>query len=554
MSRKKKSPEKRSVKKTEERDPSPFDNIVLKEKKEPEKKKAPQKSVAKKPGEIVQGYVPSASFADILDSFEKTGNPYRLPKSTASSSKASFGDILDQWEGKKSGKKEKKKEVEAPRPQYKATKSFSDILDQWEGNVRKENKNKKSEEKPPLKKEEKVEGTPLFYKDEDDEKPSPDAVWSVLGGVNKNYVRKTEEKKEEKREEKPQYKRSVPQYSPSRSFADILSDYEGAKVAKEKKKEEEKPSVEIKKAEEECTRPKEKDFFLEKDEDHVVSDNVVWSVIGGKNENFVRKEDEKKDEEIPPQEEKSEEEKPSVKPYVPTKSFSEILSDYEKSVESKEETVNVAPPVFPEPFEAPESDGLFIKETEDEKVAPNVVWSIMGGINENFVRKEEEKKEEVSTAKRNETIPRSTKPYEPKKKFSSLLSSFEKTNAGYQNEKTFDEILKEKGDNGRPKAREYSLNELRSMNPQSTLDLHGENKAQSEEEVRSFVLSSRESGLRKISIITGKGLHSQDGQGVLRSVVESVLKEFDFISEVSNAPLNKGGSGALWIILKDNDK
>ncbi|MGN1164087.1 MAG: Smr/MutS family protein, partial [Candidatus Ornithospirochaeta sp.] len=111
-----------------------------------------------------------------------------------------------------------------------------------------------------------------------------------------------------------------------------------------------------------------------------------------------------------------------------------------------------------------------------------------------------------------------------------------------------------KGDKGLSKARTYTQNELRSMNPQATLDLHGENKTDSAEEVKSFLSSSRESGLRKISIITGKGLHSQDGQGVLRSVVEETIKEFDFISEVSNAPLNKGGSGALWLILKEKDK
>ncbi|MGN1164326.1 MAG: hypothetical protein ACI4S4_05910, partial [Candidatus Ornithospirochaeta sp.] len=254
MSRKKKAPEKKPVKK-EERDPSPFDNIVLKEKKEPEKKKTPQKTVPKKPGEIVQGYVPSASFADILDSFEKTGNPYRLPKSTASSSSASsFGDILDQWEGKKSVKKEKKNTPETPRPQYKATRSFSDILDQWEGNVKKE-----SNPSPKVgKKEEKVEGTTLFYKDPDDEKPSPDAVWSVLGGVNKDYVRKTEEKKKEKKDETPKYSRSTPQYSPSRSFADILSDFEGTKAKKKEKKEETKPLPVETKKEEEFVPPKER--------------------------------------------------------------------------------------------------------------------------------------------------------------------------------------------------------------------------------------------------------------------------------------------------------
>ena len=97
MPRKKKHEEKKTQKKKEEeREYNPFSSIVLKEKKEPEKKKAPVVSKPKKPGEIVQGYVPSASFADILDSFEKTGNPYRLPQNKSHKAPTSFGDILDQ--------------------------------------------------------------------------------------------------------------------------------------------------------------------------------------------------------------------------------------------------------------------------------------------------------------------------------------------------------------------------------------------------------------------------------------------------------------------------
>ena len=59
MPRKKKHEEKKTPKKKEEeREYNPFSSIVLKEKKEPEKKKAPVVSKPKKPGEIVQGYVP----------------------------------------------------------------------------------------------------------------------------------------------------------------------------------------------------------------------------------------------------------------------------------------------------------------------------------------------------------------------------------------------------------------------------------------------------------------------------------------------------------------
>ena len=553
MPRKKKHEEKKTQKKKEEeREYNPFSSIVLKEKKEPEKKKAPIVPKPKKPGEIVQGYVPSASFADILDSFEKTGNPYRLPQQKASKAPTSFGDILDQWEGKKSGKKEKKKEI-TPSPQYKATRSFGDILDQYEGVVRKENAKKPKEEvkTPPKKEEEK--GSSMLLEETEEDKPSPDAVWSVIGGVNKNYVRKEEEKKEEIKKEKTknEYSRVSPTYSPSKSFSEILSEYEGVKESKK----EEKPEIvieEVKKEEEKVEiKVEEHSFFMEKDEKIPISNSVIWSIMGGVNENFVREEN---------KEEEKEEEKEEVKeeltfsraskPYVPTKSFSEILSEYSEvkketaPLETKEESVV---PTTPQ-FEKPISDSFFIEENEENKVDSNVAWSIVGGANKDYVRKEEEKKEEIPTHD-TPVYKRSSNKYEGKKNFSSILSDYEKKEV--VREKTFEEIMTEKGAAGLKKARVYTLNELRRMDPQATLDLHGEYKAEGEVAIKEFLQSSYDNGLRKISIITGKGLHSEDGQSVLKTLLDEILKSTPYISEYNNAPLNKGGSGASWIILKE---
>ena len=553
MPRKKKHEEKKTPKKKEEeREYNPFSSIVLKEKKEPEKKKAPVVPKPKKPGEIVQGYVPSASFADILDSFEKTGNPYRLPQQKASKAPTSFGDILDQWEGKKSGKKEKKKEI-TPSPQYKATRSFGDILDQYEGVVRKENAKKPKEEvkTPPKKEEEK--GSSMLLEETEEDKPSPDAVWSVIGGVNKNYVRKEEEKKEEIKKErtKNEYSRVSPAYSPSKSFSEILSEYEGVKESKK----EEKPEIvieEVKKEEEKVEiKVEEHSFFMEKDEEIPISNSVVWSIMGGVNENFVREENKVEEKE----EEKEEvKEEPAFtrasKPYVPTKSFSEILSEYSEvkketaPIDTEEESVVPSTSQFDKPI----SESFFIEENEENKVDSNVAWSIVGGANKDYVRKEEEKKEETPTHD-TPVYKRSSNKYEGKKNFSSILSDYEKKEV--VREKTFEEIMKEKGDTGLKKARVYTLNELRRMDPQATLDLHGEYKAEGEVAIKEFLQSSYDNGLRKISIITGKGLHSEDGQSVLKTLLDEILKSTPYISEYNNAPLNKGGSGASWIILKE---
>ena len=555
MPRKKKQGEKIAPpKKEEEREYNPFSSIVLKEKKEPEKKKAPVVSKPKKPGEIVKGYVPSASFADILDSFEKTGNPYRLPQQKASKPSSSFGDILDQWEGKKSVKKNKKKET-VPSPQYKATRSFGDILDQYEGVVRKEKKNQKQEEVKVAPKKEEVKATTMLLDETEEDKPSPNAVWSVIGGLNKNFVRK-EEKKETKEESKPKeaYNRVSPSYSPSKSFSEILSEYEGVKDNKKKEPlvipEEKNEGKEREEKKEEDVE--EHSFFMEKDEDIPISDSVVWSIMGGVNENFVR--EEKTEEEKKDIEEKEEKEEKTVsrvsKPYVPKKSFSEILSEYSEvkkeapSLEMKEESV--LPPLSD--FGEPISDSFFIEENEENKVDANIAWSIVGGANKDYVRQEEEKTEEKPQTPPSAPYKRSKK-YEGKKDFSSILTDYEKKET--VKEKTFEEIMKEKGDGGLKKARVYTLNELRRMDPQATLDLHGENRTEGESAIKEFLSSSFDNGLRKISIIPGKGLHSEDGQSVLKALLEDILKSVDYIFEYNNAPLNKGGSGAMWIILKE---
>ena len=114
--------------------------------------------------------------------------------------------------------------------------------------------------------------------------------------------------------------------------------------------------------------------------------------------------------------------------------------------------------------------------------------------------------------------------------------------------KTFEDIIKEKGDI--PEKREYTISQLRTMMPQATLDLHGKTEAEALELVKTFLSDCRAHKIRKISIITGKGLHSEGGVGVLRDSVSSFLDSAPGISEKGNAPLQYGGSGAFWIILK----
>ena len=425
----------------EDPDPSPFAGIKLVEKKEPEKK-APQKKPPlppKKPSEIVQGYNPSSSFADILYAYEHTGNPYMMPsaskKQEIASKPTDFGAILDKWEGRTAAPKKKASpSAPAAKSVYKPTKSFADILSSFEGTA----KPAASASKAPAEKrvaDSIPDPSPLFRSESEDEKRSPEASWSIFGG-NDSFVRK-EEKKEEEPERKEPPKRTSKPYSPTRSFADILSSYEN------------------------------KGFSAKKAD-------------------------------------------PSPVRAVPA-----------------------------EPAGIPDEAPLFKAESEDEKRSPEAVWSVFGN---NRIPERPPKTTE-------ETIPeKSPEPshaeYHPSSDFSSILSRYEK-----RSEKTFDEIMKEKGERSQEKP-QLTVSRLRSMMPQAILDLHGYTVSEAESRVKAFLGECRDNGLRKISIITGKGLHSEDGVGVLRDAVIRVLDESGAVSEKFSAPQSAGGSGALWIILK----
>ena len=414
---------------------SPFASIRLVEKKEPEKKKAPKPAMPKKPSEIVQGYDPSSSFADILYSYEHTGNPYTLPsaskKRRIAESKTDFGAILDKWEGR-TPEKRKAKASEAPKSVYTPTRSFADILSSYEGKA------------PSPKKEEAVEKVediaddePLFRKESEDEKRSPEASWSIFGG-NDRFVRSQITKEDDSPAPSPEPGRASKPYEPTKSFADILASYEGHAAKKQ---------------------------------------------VGN---------------------EMADEKPHSAKPEV----------------------------------EAPLSESLFRKESEGEKRSPDAVWSVFGN---NAVPSRS------ASADGRDSHPveeREPKPYRPKGDFSRILSDYER-----KSEKTFDEIMREKGDEA-VKRSEPTISKLRTMMPQSTLDLHGCKVGEAESRVRAFLDECEAAGLRKISIITGKGLHSEDGIGVLRDAAIRVLDESGIVSEKASAPQSAGGSGALWIILK----
>jgi len=94
----------------------------------------------------------------------------------------------------------------------------------------------------------------------------------------------------------------------------------------------------------------------------------------------------------------------------------------------------------------------------------------------------------------------------------------------------------------------------RKVSPEHRIDLHG----WSVDEAISL-LSHEFTRLRKnlatiVLVITGKGLHCHNGQGVLKEAVSAWFTQCSFVAEFIEAPRKMGGSGAYLVRLKRSEK
>ena len=99
-----------------------------------------------------------------------------------------------------------------------------------------------------------------------------------------------------------------------------------------------------------------------------------------------------------------------------------------------------------------------------------------------------------------------------------------------------------------------------------SIDLHGYNLDEANRYVEDFIIKSYDENIYKIIVVTGKGLHSQNEKDPYVSKDLSILKysvpEFiknnerliKIISDIKDAKIEDGGSGAFYIYLKKNRK
>ncbi len=93
-------------------------------------------------------------------------------------------------------------------------------------------------------------------------------------------------------------------------------------------------------------------------------------------------------------------------------------------------------------------------------------------------------------------------------------------------------------------------------------DFHGYSLDEANKKVKLLIDSSFEKGLKKLTIVTGKGLHSKHESdpyiskdlGILKhSIPEYIKNNNDLMSKIQNikeADIDDGGSGAFYIFLK----
>ena len=115
-----------------------------------------------------------------------------------------------------------------------------------------------------------------------------------------------------------------------------------------------------------------------------------------------------------------------------------------------------------------------------------------------------------------------------------------------------DEIMPDKDSDQKEKLKRKNI----------SFDLHGYSLDEANKKVADLIQDAYNQGINKLVIVTGKGLHSENEKdpyissdlGILKHSVPDYIQNNDelmsMISEIKEANIEDGGSGAFYIILK----
>lgn len=98
-----------------------------------------------------------------------------------------------------------------------------------------------------------------------------------------------------------------------------------------------------------------------------------------------------------------------------------------------------------------------------------------------------------------------------------------------------------------------TLRKLRRCNIQDSLDLHGHRIEESRKLLQAFLHEACQHGLRCVLVIHGKGMNSRGGEAVLRNLTRNWLTQHPQVLAFCAAPLERGGNGAVLVMLKTGE-
>ena len=127
-----------------------------------------------------------------------------------------------------------------------------------------------------------------------------------------------------------------------------------------------------------------------------------------------------------------------------------------------------------------------------------------------------------------------------------------------KDKKTWDEFLS----NNQKLPDKDNIQNKTNIKKTRSLDLHGKTLDEANHVIETFIKKSYEDKVQKLIIVTGKGLHSSNEKdpyvskdlGILKYSIPNFLKNnaelMELISNISDASIEDGGSGAFYIFLK----
>ena len=107
-----------------------------------------------------------------------------------------------------------------------------------------------------------------------------------------------------------------------------------------------------------------------------------------------------------------------------------------------------------------------------------------------------------------------------------------------------------------------SRNTNEKFNKSITFDLHGYSLDDANKKIKDLILNAYTNEVKKLIIVTGKGIHSENDKdpyiskdfGILKHSVPEYVKGnselMSMINEIQDASVKDGGSGAFYIFLK----